>query len=226
VKRLAAKQPGAGVPAVLHGNPEAIVLFNNLAIIPASDLSVPRTDDDEQGDAGARDRQAMREQAPAGWKGDDTREEQVLNALFPIWTRDRDATQASSRSSRTSRATDDRDDPARRHFDCGDAQGRQERPPVRASARRPRDAGGPPATRLEVARAYAISKLGWIRSSRKAAWSGAGTPRQFVERESHYLWGRRYLLTVVDQDASRRDARPRRITLTVRPGSDAAKRAR
>ena len=26
----------------------------------------------------------MRENAPAGWKGDDTREKQVLNALFPI----------------------------------------------------------------------------------------------------------------------------------------------
>ena len=35
-----------------------------------------------------------REQAPAGWKGDDTREKQVLNALFPIMSRDRQATQA------------------------------------------------------------------------------------------------------------------------------------
>ena len=31
---------------------------------------------------------------PAGWKGDDTREKQVLNALFPIMSRDRVATQA------------------------------------------------------------------------------------------------------------------------------------
>ena len=37
---------------------------------------------------------AMREKAPAGWKGDDTREKQVLNALFPIMSRDRQATQA------------------------------------------------------------------------------------------------------------------------------------
>jgi type I restriction enzyme R subunit len=36
----------------------------------------------------------MREKAPAGWKGDDTREKQVLNALFPILSRDRAATQA------------------------------------------------------------------------------------------------------------------------------------
>ena len=37
---------------------------------------------------------AMREHAPAGWKGDDTREKQVLNALYPIMSRDRPATQA------------------------------------------------------------------------------------------------------------------------------------
>jgi type I restriction enzyme R subunit len=37
---------------------------------------------------------AMRELAPAGWKGDDTREKQVLNALFPLMARDRTATQA------------------------------------------------------------------------------------------------------------------------------------
>lgn len=85
----------------------------------------------------------------------------------------------------------------------------------------------PIATRLEVARAYAISKLGWIREQqRRLAKQVRETPRQFIERESHYLWGRRYLMTVVQ-----REAKPfvsldhRRITLTVRPGSDAAKRA-
>ena len=36
----------------------------------------------------------MRERAPAGWWGDGTREKQVLNALFPIMSRDRDATGA------------------------------------------------------------------------------------------------------------------------------------
>ena len=85
----------------------------------------------------------------------------------------------------------------------------------------------PTATRLEVARAYAISKLGWIREQQqRLAKQARETPRQFIERESHYLWGRRYLLTVVH-----REAKPsvpldhKRITLTVRPGSDAAKRA-
>jgi type I restriction enzyme, R subunit len=36
----------------------------------------------------------MRQYAPAGWKGDETREKQVLNALFPLMARDRIATQA------------------------------------------------------------------------------------------------------------------------------------
>jgi type I restriction enzyme R subunit len=36
----------------------------------------------------------MRESAPAGWKGDQAREAQVLNALFPLLNRDRDATRA------------------------------------------------------------------------------------------------------------------------------------
>jgi predicted metal-dependent hydrolase len=84
----------------------------------------------------------------------------------------------------------------------------------------------PKATRPDVARAYAISKLGWIREQQnKLSHQRRETPRTFIERESHYLWGRRHLLTVVQ-----RDTKPfvsvdhKRITLTVRPGSDAQKR--
>ena len=36
----------------------------------------------------------MREQAPAGWRGDQAREAQVLNALFPLLYRNREATLA------------------------------------------------------------------------------------------------------------------------------------
>src|SRR5215203_6767325 len=60
----------------------------------------------------------------------------------------------------------------------------------------------PKTTRLEVARAYAISKLGWIREQQKKLVNQAReTPRQFVNRESHSLWGLRHLMTVVHQDA-------------------------
>jgi len=85
----------------------------------------------------------------------------------------------------------------------------------------------PVATRPDVARAYAISKLSWIREQQwKLRNQAREAPRKFVERESHYLWGRRHLLTIVY-----RETKPlvsldhRRITLTVRPGSDAQKRA-
>jgi len=93
VKRTARKDPGPGVPAVLHGKSEAIVLFNNLASIPATSFQCPAGDDAKTKLALELD-QAMREHAPAGWKGDDTREKQVRNALFPIMARDREATQA------------------------------------------------------------------------------------------------------------------------------------
>lgn len=86
----------------------------------------------------------------------------------------------------------------------------------------------PPGTRTEVARAYAISRLGWIRKQQASfANQSRETPRRFVGRETHHLWGRRYLLTV-----EHRDAKPsvtldhRRIRLTVRPDSDAETRAR
>src|SRR5690606_20658696 len=85
----------------------------------------------------------------------------------------------------------------------------------------------PTNTRLEVARAYAISKLIWIREQQKKLESQAReTPRQFIERESHHVWGRRYLMTVDYQDTKPSVVlSSKRITLIVRPGSSAEKRA-
>src|SRR5438093_13433434 len=84
----------------------------------------------------------------------------------------------------------------------------------------------PKGTRPEVARAYAVSKLGWIRDQQvKLRGQAREAPREFVERESHFLWGRRYLLSVREEEA-----KPsirlghRNLTLTVRPGSGRAKR--
>jgi predicted metal-dependent hydrolase len=84
----------------------------------------------------------------------------------------------------------------------------------------------PLATRSEVARAYAVSKLGWIREQQaKLRGQVRETPREFVTRESHYLWGRRYLLRVREEEAKPSvRLSHRRITLTVRPGSGRAKR--
>jgi len=80
----------------------------------------------------------------------------------------------------------------------------------------------PTNTRLEVARAFAVSKLSWIRKKQAQVRAQAREfRREFIERESHYLWGRRYLLCLVE-----RNAKPavslghRKITLTIRPASN------
>jgi len=78
-----------------------------------------------------------------------------------------------------------------------------------------------------VARAYAISRLGWIREQQQKLKNQAReTPRKYINRESHYLWGRRHLMTIMHRDGKPSVALDhKRITLTVRAGSDAAKRA-
>jgi predicted metal-dependent hydrolase len=84
----------------------------------------------------------------------------------------------------------------------------------------------PTGTRLEVARAYAASRLGWIRDQQAMLRAQAReTPRRYVSRETHYVWGKRHLLTVIERDQKPSVSMDhRRIVLTVRPGSDRAKR--
>ena len=98
VKRMAKKDPVAGLPAILHGKPEAIVIYRNLPDIQASEADSFREESlqelEERAALALRIDRAMREHAPAGWKGDETREKQVLNALFPILSRNRQATLA------------------------------------------------------------------------------------------------------------------------------------
>jgi len=80
-------------PKALDNHPSAIVLFNNLASLPATTFRCPADDDAKAALALELDR-VMREHAPAGWKGDATRETEVRNALFPFMNRDREATRA------------------------------------------------------------------------------------------------------------------------------------
>lgn len=55
---------------------------------------------------------------------------------------------------------------------------------------------------IDTIRVFAITKLGWIKSQQKKLLEQAReTPREYLDRESHYVWGKRYLLTVVEQDA-------------------------
>ena len=86
----------------------------------------------------------------------------------------------------------------------------------------------PRTTRMEVARAYAISKLSWIRAQQdKLRAQARESRRTFVTRESHYVWGKRYLLSVVE-----REAKPvvtmdhRRRAATIRLNTELVKKPR
>ena len=99
-KQTERTQPDEGVPAVLHGKREAIVIYNNLPQIlaaardGATSAAEPHVDyRDKLVKLALEIDHVMHEQAPAGWKGDQAREAQVLNALFPLLNRDREATQ-------------------------------------------------------------------------------------------------------------------------------------
>ncbi len=101
VKRLSGKQHDESIPPALHGKREATVIYNNLPRIissgyaDGSEMAEPSADVlDEQVILALEIDRAMRERAPAGWKGDQAREAQVLNALFPLLNRDRAATMA------------------------------------------------------------------------------------------------------------------------------------
>ena len=101
VKRLAAKQPETDIPAVLHSNREAAIIFRNLPKILAAGRDTAEVAAESQADYRSTlvslaleiDR-VMHDQAPAGWKGDPAREAQVKNALFPLLDRNREATLA------------------------------------------------------------------------------------------------------------------------------------
>ena len=53
---------------------------------------------------------------------------------------------------------------------------------------------------LDTIRVFAISKLQWIKDQRKKFVSQPReTQREMLERESHYLWGKRYLMELFER---------------------------
>ena len=83
---------------MLHGKREATVIYNNLPDILAAGratVAEPRADyGDRLVELALEIDRVIRKRAPAGWKGDQAREAQVLNALFPLLDRNREATRA------------------------------------------------------------------------------------------------------------------------------------
>jgi predicted metal-dependent hydrolase len=80
--------------------------------------------------------------------------------------------------------------------------------------------------KLETIRVYAIAKLGWIKQQqKKLREQRRETPREYLDRESHYVWGKRYLLHVVEHDtAPRLELKHNKLVLTVRHGTGEDKR--
>lgn len=79
---------------------------------------------------------------------------------------------------------------------------------------------------LDTVRVFALSKLAWIKSQRKSmAEQERESSREYLERESHYVWGRRYLLKLVESDgAPTVTLRHRTLVLAVKQGAGLAAR--
>ena len=74
---------------------------------------------------------------------------------------------------------------------------------------------------LDTIRVFAISKLGWIKQQQqKLREQERETPREYLDRESHYVWGKRYLLKAVEIDEPPAvELNHSRMLLRVRPGA-------
>ena len=78
---------------------------------------------------------------------------------------------------------------------------------------------------LDAVRAFALSKLSWIRKEQKKITEQVRvTPREFIDRESHYVWGRRYLLKIIEFEVVPKvEVRHENLVATVRPGTSPEK---
>jgi predicted metal-dependent hydrolase len=80
----------------------------------------------------------------------------------------------------------------------------------------------------ETIRVFAASKIGWIKKQQaKLRRREREPPREYLDRESHYVWGKRYLLKVVeDEVAPCVEVQANSLRLRVRPGTGKATRER
>jgi predicted metal-dependent hydrolase len=79
---------------------------------------------------------------------------------------------------------------------------------------------------LDTIRLYAIAKLDWIKKQQKKLQEQEReTPREYLDRESHFVWGRRYLLKVIEADQTPTvELKHNQMILTVRPTADVEKK--
>lgn len=79
----------------------------------------------------------------------------------------------------------------------------------------------PERMKLDTIRIFAISKLGWIKKQQKRIQEQEReTRREYLDQESHYIWGKRYLLKVIERDiVPGVELTHRALILRVRPGA-------
>jgi predicted metal-dependent hydrolase len=79
---------------------------------------------------------------------------------------------------------------------------------------------------IDTIRVFAISKLGWVKKQQqKLREQQRETPREYLDRESHYLWGKRYLLMVSGMDAAPGvELKHNKMVLQIRPGTNDEKK--
>ena len=84
----------------------------------------------------------------------------------------------------------------------------------------------PSRMKMNTIRVFAISILTWIRQQQRTLREQEReAPREYIDRESHYVWGRRLLLKVVEENAAPSvRLQHTRLLLQVRPDSDCATR--
>ena len=79
---------------------------------------------------------------------------------------------------------------------------------------------------IDTIRVFAIAKLGWIKSQQhKLCEQEREAPREYLDRESHYVWGKRYLLKIEEQDAPPEvELKHNKMVLRVRPSASQEKK--
>jgi predicted metal-dependent hydrolase len=75
---------------------------------------------------------------------------------------------------------------------------------------------------IDTIRVFAITKLGWIKSQQeKLREQARETPREYLDRESHYLWGKRYVLQIVEKDSAPEiELKHNKMILRIRPATN------
>jgi len=78
---------------------------------------------------------------------------------------------------------------------------------------------------LDTIRLFAISKLDWIKQQQeKLRGQERETTREYLDRESHFVWGKRYLLKVIECDqAPSVELHHSQMFLRLRPGTPSNK---